>query len=182
MENNTQDNQKNDQQKAGVVKQGEAETGKLNSVEQVLDKKSILIIDDDFAIRELIESLFMDDEQYVVLKAETSKDGLNILEMQHIDLILLDIMMPQMDGYEFCRKVRNVSKNKHIPIIILTAKHQQADVQEGIKAGADEYITKPFDLDMLKKRIEVHLLYRELLPEEDQLFNYQGTLHYVRGR
>lgn len=146
------------------------------------DKKNLLIIDDDFATRELIESLFMDEEQYVVLKAENAEQGLSLLETQNIDIILLDVMMPQIDGYELCRKVRNISKNKAIPIIILTAKHQQTDIQEGIKAGADEYVTKPFDLDLLKKRIEVHLFHRELLPEDDQLFNYQGSLHYVKGQ
>ena len=146
-----------------------------------MEKKKILIIDDDYATRELIESMFIDEESYEILKAENAMHGWELL-MENPQLAIVDIMMPGLDGYEFCRKVRNISHIKNVPLMVLTAKHQESDLKEAIHAGVDEFITKPFDVDILKKRIEVYAQGLEEIPEESQTFKYQGTLHFIRGK
>ena len=143
--------------------------------------KRILIIDDDFATRELIESILDEPEIYEIIKAEDAKDGFEKLELRP-DLILVDIMMPQLDGYEFIRRVRNIGPDRNVKMIVLTAKHQEQDMLEAIKAGANEFITKPFEVDFIKKRIDMNLFTPEQLPEEDQRTKYNGSLHYIKGR
>ena len=147
-----------------------------------MEKKKILIVDDDFGTRELIESIFLDDEdRFEILKAIDAHTGLSLLE-QDPGLIIVDIMMPKIDGFEFIRKVRNLGPKKDVPIMVLTAKHQEEDLQEAIHAGADEFMTKPFDIEVLKKSIETRLFHPELLPEDDEFFRHPSRMHYVKGK
>ena len=147
-----------------------------------MEKKKVLIVDDDFGTRELIESIFMDDEdKFEVFKAIDARTGYLLLE-QDPDLVIVDIMMPKIDGFEFIRRVRNVGPNKTVPILVLTAKHQEEDMREAINAGADEFMTKPFEIEILKRSIETRLFHPEFLPEDDEFFRHPSRLHYVRGK
>ena len=146
-----------------------------------MEKKKILIVDDDFGTRELIESIFVDEENYEIFKAIDAHTGRLLLD-QKPDVILVDIMMPKIDGYEFIRKIRNIGPDKEVTIIVLTAKHQEQDMQEAVRAGANEFITKPFEVEYLRKRIDIQLYHQELLPETDEFSRYQGRLNFVKGK
>ncbi len=140
--------------------------------------KRILVIDDQYPVRELLETLF---EDYEVIKAESAKDARFILAHESVDLIILDIMMPDFDGYAFCNELKNSIATKHIPILVLTAKHQLSDLQPAITAGADEYITKPFDYDYLLKRVKVIIdKVPENIPPEGRLLHFSGGFHYTK--
>jgi two-component system KDP operon response regulator KdpE len=109
----------------------------------------LLLIDDSLDIQKLV-SMFLERDGYEVIQAASGKDGLRQLAKSQPDLVLLDIMMPEIDGWETCRRIREVS---NIPIIMLTARSQEKDVVRGLEMGADDYITKPFDPSELRARI-----------------------------
>ncbi|REJ09205.1 response regulator transcription factor [Halobacillus trueperi] len=118
--------------------------------------KRILLVDDEKRMLDLLE-LYLVPHGYEVHKVRSGTEGLEELRIYSYDLVLLDIMMKDMDGMETCRRIRTFSK---VPIIMLTAKDQKEDVIRGLKTGADDYITKPFDEEILIARIEA-LLRRE---------------------
>ncbi|WP_308765163.1 response regulator [uncultured Bacteroides sp.] len=124
------------------------------------DKLSILFIDDSRDLRELMYRIF--NKKYHVSTAENGLEGLEILRNNVVDIIICDVMMPQMDGLEFCRQVKNDVQTNHIPIIMLTAKNATDDQIECYKSGAESYISKPFDMKILQARIENLLQKREL--------------------
>ena len=101
----------------------------------------IIVVDDEKEIRNLIE-IYLKNEGYEVTKASDGEEALEILEKEDIDLIILDIMMPKMDGIEVCKRVR---ENLNIPILMLSAKSEDMDKIQGLMTGADDYITKPFN-------------------------------------
>jgi len=142
-------------------------------------KKKILIIDDEWSLRELLEDML---EKYDVIKAKDATEARLILR-NPVDLIILDIMMPGIDGYTFCREIKESIATKHIPVLILTAKHQISDMQLGIDAHADEYLTKPFESDYLLKRINVLLEnIPEEIPEQGRFLRFGSGFHYVRKK
>lgn len=110
--------------------------------------RKILVIDDEIEIVELIKKGF--EEEYEVLTAYNGRDGLQKLEHNQISLVILDIMMPGIDGLEVCNKIRLFS---NIPIIMVSAKSQEQDKISGLSEGADDYITKPFSVAELKARV-----------------------------
>lgn len=112
-------------------------------------KKNILIIDDDIDIREMLVNYFT-KEGYVVQAACNGEDGLQIVKSKSVSLILLDVMMPKMDGYTMLIKLRKFS---NIPVILLTAKGQQVDKIKGFIDGCDDYMVKPFDFTELSLRV-----------------------------
>lgn len=112
-------------------------------------KENILIIDDDKDIREMLVNYFS-KEGYIMQAACNGEDGLQIVKSKPISLILLDVMMPKMDGYTMLIKLREFSS---IPVILLTAKDQQIDKIKGFIDGCDDYIVKPFDFTELSLRI-----------------------------
>ncbi|GLC32090.1 response regulator transcription factor [Clostridium omnivorum] len=118
-----------------------------------MDKETVLIVDDEKEIRDLVE-IYLKNEGYNTLKAETGVDALNILEHTTVDLIVLDIMMPKMDGIQACMKIR---EEKNMPIIMLSAKSQDMDKINGLITGADDYMTKPFNPLELMARIKSQL-------------------------
>ena len=146
-----------------------------------IPKKKILVIDDQYPIRELLETMLEDD--YDVIKAESAEEARLILR-EPVDLIILDIMMPNFDGYAFCKELKSGIATKHIPILILTAKHQISDLQPAIDAGADEYLTKPFDDEYLLKRIKImiHRFPEADIPEQGRLLQFGGGFHYIRKK
>ncbi len=127
--------------------------------------RKILIVDDDvrniFALTSVLESAVPAEHQMKVLFAENGSDGMALLENNpDIDLVLMDIMMPGLDGYETIRKLREDEKFKSLPVIALTAKAMKGDREKCIDAGASDYISKPVDIDQLLSLMRVWL-YKE---------------------
>ena len=116
-------------------------------------KQKILIVDDDENIAELI-SLYLAKEQYDTEMAHDGEEALQIIDVYNPDLILLDIMLPGIDGYEVCQQVR---KTRDVPIIMLSAKGEVFDKVLGLKMGADDYLVKPFDANELVARVSAVL-------------------------
>ncbi|GIK65343.1 MAG: DNA-binding response regulator [Chloroflexi bacterium] len=115
--------------------------------------EKILVIDDEETTVQLI-SILLERRGYEVIKAYRAEDGLRKAYRNHPDLVLLDIMMPNMDGWEVCRRLRELSD---VPIIFLTARSEIKDVVKGLEMGADDYIVKPYDNDELVARVKAHL-------------------------
>ncbi|PXV64716.1 two component regulator with propeller domain [Dysgonomonas alginatilytica] len=111
----------------------------------------LLIVDDNEDFREFIKSLFI--HSYRIITANDGEEASQIILDQLPDIILCDVMMPKMDGYELCRKIKADIRTSHIPIILLTAKSSEENQYSGIEAGADDYISKPFNIDMLTLKI-----------------------------
>jgi two-component system, OmpR family, response regulator RpaA len=116
----------------------------------------ILVIEDDYIVARTIERSLQDDEFDVTLASRGEK-GLYLAHKEIPDLIILDIIMPDMDGYQVCREIRSDDELKYIPILFLTAKIKPEDKIKGFKEGADDYLTKPFDIDELILRIRAIL-------------------------
>jgi len=117
-------------------------------------KKTILVVDDELKIREMVSS-YLINEGYDTIEASNGYEVLEQVKKYEVDIILLDIMMPGMDGYQTLREVRQI--NKKIPVILLTAKTDEVDKLIGLEMGADDYITKPFSLRELLARIKAVL-------------------------
>jgi signal transduction histidine kinase/ligand-binding sensor domain-containing protein/DNA-binding response OmpR family regulator len=111
----------------------------------------LLIIDDNKDFCDFIADLFNGD--YRIVTAKDGKEGCRVVLEQIPDIILCDVMMPEMDGYEFCRTVKGDVRTSHIPVILLTAKSSEESKYSGIEAGADDYISKPFNMEILKLKI-----------------------------
>ena len=116
-------------------------------------KGCILIVDDDENIRNLL-SIYLENEGFKTIKVDNAKNAIEIIEEKNIELVLLDIMMPQIDGIEACIKIR---QNKKMPIIMISAKSEDMDKIHGLTAGADDYITKPFNPLELIARVKAQL-------------------------
>ncbi len=106
-----------------------------------MSNETILIVDDEKEIRNLI-SIYLKNEGFHVLEACDGEEGLQLVKMHKVHLIVLDLMMPKVDGIEMCMKVREIAE---MPIIMLTAKSQDMDKIVGLTIGADDYVTKPFN-------------------------------------
>ncbi|HDR7760647.1 response regulator transcription factor [Bacillus cereus] len=118
-----------------------------------MSKETILIVDDEKEIRELI-AIYLKSEGYRVLQARDGEEGLELLKKNEVHLIVLDIMMPKIDGIHMCMKVREIEE---MPIIMLSAKTQDMDKILGLTTGADDYVTKPFNPLELIARIKSQL-------------------------
>jgi len=121
-----------------------------------MSSKKILIVDDEVDLVETIR-FPLEMEGYTVLVSYNGEDALNQARRERPHLILLDLMLPKLDGYKVCRLLKFDEKFKHIPILMLTAKTQQKDKSMGMETGADEYITKPFDMEELMKKLRSYL-------------------------
>ena len=119
--------------------------------------KAILIVDDEPSIVIPIQFL-MEQQGYSVLVAENGEDALDIIHKYSPDLVLLDIMLPGIDGYEVCEIVRLNPKYRHIKIIFLTAKGREVEIAKGLALGADAYITKPFSNAEVVAKVKALLL------------------------
>ena len=129
----------------------------LHQTDAVLASKKVLIVDDDvrniFALTSLLEHY-----QMQVIYAENGRDGINTLQnIPDIDIVLMDVMMPEMDGYETMQAIRNLRQFEALPILALTAKAMKGDREKCIEAGASDYITKPVDTDQLLSLLRVWL-------------------------
>lgn len=115
-----------------------------------MEKFKVLVVDDDPNVCEIIR-LYFGQQQYMLLEASSGQAAMTILESESPDMILLDVMMPQMDGYDVCREIR---KTSDIPIIMLTARGEEFDRVLGLELGADDYMVKPFSPRELMARIK----------------------------
>jgi two-component system OmpR family response regulator len=114
----------------------------------------ILVVDDDKNTRRLLEAV-LTAENYTVFSAANGEEALELIDREHIDLVVLDIMMPKMDGYEFTRVLREADNN--LPILMVSARQLPEDRHKGFIAGTDDYITKPIDMEELLLRIKALL-------------------------
>jgi DNA-binding response OmpR family regulator len=121
-----------------------------------MERKKILVVDDQVDLVKTIQ-FSLELEGYQVLVSYNGEDALNQARKENPNLILLDIMLPKLDGYKVCRLLKFDEKYKHIPILMLTAKAQEKDKVLGTETGADEYITKPFDIDELMGKVKTYL-------------------------
>jgi two-component system alkaline phosphatase synthesis response regulator PhoP len=121
-----------------------------------MNPKKILVVDDE---PDLVETVRypLEMEGYQVLVAYNGEDALNQARKDSPDLIILDLMLPKLDGYKVCRLLKFDERYKHIPVLMLTAKTQEKDRLLGKETGADEYMTKPFDIDKLLERVKFYL-------------------------
>ncbi len=136
--------------------------------------KKILIADDQYTIRELIDLSLGDDYEY--LKAEDGEQAIKLAK-EMPDLIILDIMMPKVDGFEVCRKIKHNPVTSDIPVIILTAKHGEEDLKKAIECGADEYITKPFEPEILIQSVDAVFSGKKRKPK---MMKAGKSIHYIR--
>ncbi|MBT8221326.1 MAG: response regulator transcription factor [Bacteroidia bacterium] len=113
--------------------------------------KRILIIEDEESIRKLLK-LNLELEGYEVVTTDNGKTGIDLTEEQHFDVIILDVMLPEIDGFDVCEQIR--LKNMEVPILFLTAKDSASDRVMGLKKGGDDYLTKPFNLEELLLRVQ----------------------------
>ena len=121
-----------------------------------MEKKKILVVDDEVDLVKTIQ-FSLELEGYKVLVSYNGEDALSQARKENPDLILLDIMLPKLDGYKVCRLLKFDEQYKHIPILMMTAKTQEKDKLMGKETGGNEYITKPFDMEELMEKIKVYL-------------------------
>lgn len=121
-----------------------------------MEKATILVADDDPKVRELLR-IFLEKVGYRVILAGNGTEAISMAQENVPDVILVDVMMPQMDGFEVCRQLRNDTRIGHVPILMLTSRSALGDKLSGFESGADDYVTKPFDLDELLARIRALL-------------------------
>ena len=139
-------------------------------------KETILIVEDEEDIQELIR-YNLAREGYQPKSALTGEDALNFINSKLPDLILLDLMLPGIDGLEICRRLKNDQKTAHIPVVMVTAKGEEADIVTGLELGADDYITKPFSPRVLLARIKSVLRRKtEETKTEETVLNVSGLL------
>jgi DNA-binding response OmpR family regulator len=126
-------------------------------------EQKLLIVDDEAHIRMLLEQTLeeLEDEEVNFLTAENGEEALNIIQEEKPQLVFLDVMMPKMNGMEVCRRVKKELGLTDVFIVLLTAKGQELDRQKGQEVGADVYMTKPFDPEMILKKA------REVLKLDD---------------
>lgn len=114
--------------------------------------QTILVVDDSLVMQQLLTEILEPD--YRVLAVDNSIDALSMIYQEPISLLLLDISMPGIDGFELCRTIRNLPQFHHLPIIMVTALHSSFDYVQGQLAGATQYLTKPFETQQLTQMVE----------------------------
>ena len=134
------------------------------------DKPTILIVEDNKELREFLYSFF--SRNYNSIIARDGVEALEIVEKQNLNLIISDIILPNMDGYELCRKIKNDMKTCHIPFVLLTAKNTDEQMIKGYDVGADGYIAKPFDIHLLSAQVRRLIKNRALIKEKYRTQNF----------
>lgn len=141
-------------------------------------KKKIFVIDDERDILDILK-INLTSEGYDVRIFTSAETALNQLTSDMPDLIILDIMMPGMDGYEFCKKIRSQDRVSHVPIIFLSAKTEEFDKVLGLELGGDDYISKPFSVKELKSRVKAVLRRTSTTPHSEavtsNIIKYKGV-------
>ncbi|MGQ0810121.1 MAG: response regulator transcription factor [Nitrospiraceae bacterium] len=135
--------------------------------------KKILIVEDEKDILQLVK-LYLEKEGFRTITAMTGLEGLKQIKTEHPDLVILDLMLPEMDGLEICKKIRTSRETALLPIIMLTAKAEETDTIVGLELGADDYVTKPFSPKALLARVKA--LFRRLERSQEE-----GPSRYLYG-
>lgn len=135
---------------------------------------AILVVDDDKNTRMLLKAV-LEAENYSVLTAENGEDALCVMDSNHVDLVVLDIMMPKMDGYQFTKVLRD--NNNNLPILMISAKQLPSDKKRGFLVGTDDYMTKPIDEEEMLLRIKA-LLRRARIVSERRIVAGDVVLDY----
>lgn len=151
-------------------------------------KPKVLVVDDNPLNIELLDA-YLKSSGYEIITATNGREALSIIDSNPPDLLLLDIMMPEMDGYEVCRKVKGEPSTRTIPIVLLTALHDVQDRIKGIEAGCDDFISKPFNnielLTRVKSLLRIKALNDELEDMENVLYSLASIIEakdpYTRG-
>ncbi len=128
----------------------------LSWVAQMTRQKTILIVDDDPSIRHLLE-MTVSTEPYNIVVASDGEEAIELARLHQPDIVLLDVIMPKMDGYEVCEQLKRDPATEGVVVILLTAKAQREDRLRGAAAGADGYIAKPFSPQSLRTSLAQHL-------------------------
>ena len=131
-------------------------------------KPSILVVEDTARVRQAISHLLM-KKDYRILNAHDAYQALNIVKVEEVDLILLDVMMPGINGFELCEKLKSDKKTETIPVIFLTAKTKPADIVKGFKVGAVDYIKKPYNTEELLVRVTTHMNFKKTKDREKDI-------------
>ncbi len=143
----------------------------------------ILIADDNLQNCELLDAYLSESgETYEVAMANDGQDTLNKVAEFHPDLILLDIMMPKLSGYEVCQRLKQSSETRDIPILMVTALNEIGDIEKAVRAGADDFLTKPVNRLELTTRVRSLLRVRHLTNERDRLLAYLEEVEGVGSR
>jgi len=124
------------------------------------DKEAVLIIEDDPEIQELL-SLAMSKEGWKLIQAKTGEEGLDYLKKNRVNCILLDIMLPGMDGFKLLKKLKEIEICRGVPVIMTTARGEEADIITGLELGADDYVVKPYSPKVLVARVRANLRRQE---------------------
>ncbi len=140
-----------------------------------MSKEKVLIIDDEEHIVELIR-YNLENEGYETLMAYNGKEGISLAEKFQPNLILLDIMLPGMNGLKVCKTLRQIKETQNIPIIMLTAKSEELDKILGLELGADDYMTKPFSVRELLARIKAVLRRTSSESKEKEVYSFQDVI------
>lgn len=136
---------------------------------------TILVVDDELLIRKVIRE-YLESENYKVLEAENGLDALRVLSSNKVNLIILDIMMPKMDGFVCLEEIR---KTKDIPVIMLSAMKEETDKLNSFNLGVDDYVTKPFSPKELIARVKAHL---KRTVNNEEVYTYKDLIVDYRGR
>ena len=136
-----------------------------------ISSSRVLIADDIQQNRELLEA-YLADEGYEILMAADGQQTIQMVEQHKPDLILLDIMMPRMSGYEVCRQLKSDPARRGIPVLIVTALNEPGDIEKAVHAGCDDFLSKPVNRLELRTRVRSLLRVRHLANERDRLLAY----------
>lgn len=136
-----------------------------------LSGSRVLIADDNEQNRELLDA-YLADEGYEILMANDGQETIDAVGVNQPDLILLDIMMPRMSGYEVCEQLKANPELRDIPVLMVTALNEMGDIEKAVKAGCDDFLTKPVNQLELKTRVRSLLKVRHLSSERDRLLAY----------
>jgi DNA-binding response OmpR family regulator len=139
----------------------------------------ILVVDDEPPIRDILK-FQLENAGFVVKCAEDGLEGLQMAEEDPPDLVLLDLMIPQMDGYEVCRRLKAAYGTRHVPVIILTARGELDEKLKGLENGANDYVTKPFSMPELLMRVKNVLSWSQSQREANPLTGLPGNVSIER--
>lgn len=139
----------------------------------------ILIADDNHQNCELLDA-YLSEEGYEISMAYDGQQTLDAVAKSHPDLILLDIMMPKMSGYEVCQRLKGDPETRKIPILMVTALAEMGDIEKAVNAGADDFLTKPVNKLELTTRVRSLLQIRHLTNERDRLLEYLASVEAMR--
>lgn len=149
----------------------------MSALEIDLAGSRVLIADDNDQNRELLDA-YLAEEEYQILMARDGEETLQVVREHQPDLILLDIMMPRMSGYEVCEQLKQDSEFSAIPVLMVTALNEMGDIEKAVTAGCDDFLTKPVNQLELKTRVRSLLKVRHLASERDRLLAYLEEMEH----